>query len=42
MGESTEILPPLGKVFFLSNFLCSTDRYAIENRFDPNYFVTYA
>ena len=42
VGESMEILPLFWKSLFISNFLCSIDRYAVENRFGRIYFVNYA
>ena len=42
MGKSMEILPLFWKSVFLSDFLCSIGRYAIENRFGRNHFAPYA
>ena len=42
MGESMKTQPLFWKSAFLSDFLCSIDRYAIENRFGRNYFATHA
>ena len=41
LGKSMETQPLFWKSVFLSDLLCSIDRYAIENRFDRNYFATY-
>ena len=42
MDKSTEILPLFWKSLFLSDLLCSIDRYSLENTLGRNCFATHA